>query len=290
LILVLGAGGKFGCAALQALVARGADVAGMARSDEAARRIAETGAKVVRGDLRDEASLVAAIQTARVLYHICPNVTEDELEIGDRVLRLARGAEIEHFVLHGVSYPYVPDIAFHWAKAEMEARVAASGLSFSIVRPVQLMQNIEWSLPLILERGVFELPYAPERRISLVDVADVGEAVARVLSDPDVQGGTWELCGTSRAIDRHEMVAGLSAAFGTKITAGQTEMKDLQSQAFFAALTPYQQDHLGRMYDHLDGYGTPYFNNDSLTLLLGRTPTDYVTFAARLAARWGASS
>ena len=44
------------------------------------------------------------------------------------------------------------------------------------------------------------------------------------------------------------------------------------------------------MYDHLDGYGTPYFNNDSLTLLLGRTPTDYVTFAARLAARWGASS
>lgn len=290
MILVLGAGGKFGLAALRALRVMNAEVAGLARTDMAAQAIAATGAGVLRGDLRDEASLAAAMTQASSVYHICPNVTEDEIEIGERVLGLAVGAGVEHFVLHGVSYPYVPEVAFHWAKAEMEARVAASGLAFSILRPVQLMQNIEWSLPLILERGVFELPYSPDRRISLVDVDDVGEAAARVLTDPALRSGTWELCGTRCAIDRHQIVAELSAAFGVSIAAGQTSMADLRSQAFYAGLSPYQQDHLGRMYRHLDGYGTPYFNNDALSLLLGRTPTDYPEFARRLAASRGVKS
>lgn len=290
MILVLGAGGKFGMAALRALRAMDAEVTGLARTDATAQAIAATGAGVLRGDLRDEASLASAMKQASTVYHICPNVTEDEIEIGERVLRLSISAGIEHFVLHGVSYPYVPDVAFHWAKAEMEARVALSGLAFSILRPVQLMQNIEWSLPLILERGMFELPYSSDRRISLVDVNDVGEAAARVLTDPGLRGGTWELCGTRCAIDRHEIVAELSTAFGVPIAAGQTSMADLRSQEFYARLSPYQQEHLGRMYQHLDGYGTPYFNNDALALLLGRMPTDYPEFARRLAASRGVPS
>lgn len=63
-ILVLGATGYIGGASARALLARGHSVVGLARSDEAARRLEAAGLGVARGDLTDGASIAAAARAA----------------------------------------------------------------------------------------------------------------------------------------------------------------------------------------------------------------------------------
>ena len=69
-ILVTGASGWIGSASVTELIAAGHHVLGLARSDEAAARIAKLGAEVVRGSLDDVASLRAAANRAEGVVHL----------------------------------------------------------------------------------------------------------------------------------------------------------------------------------------------------------------------------
>ncbi len=68
-VLVTGGSGFVGGAILERLVVEGREVRGLARSEEAARTIAERGAIPVRGDVLDLASLVEAMRGCEVVYH-----------------------------------------------------------------------------------------------------------------------------------------------------------------------------------------------------------------------------
>jgi nucleoside-diphosphate-sugar epimerase len=69
-ILVTGASGWIGSASVRELIADGHHVLGLARSDEAARKIAGLGAEVVRGTLDDVAGLRAAAAQADGVVHL----------------------------------------------------------------------------------------------------------------------------------------------------------------------------------------------------------------------------
>jgi len=59
---------------------------------------------------------------------------------------------------------YVPDVAYSLGEGRMEDPASRRRALVSILRPVQLMQNIEWSLQIILERGMFEIAVFVGRR------------------------------------------------------------------------------------------------------------------------------
>jgi uncharacterized protein YbjT (DUF2867 family) len=103
------------------------------------------------------------------------------------------------------------------------------------------------------------------------------------LSEPGHAGATYELCSTAQPINRHDMAAALSAAFGVDIRAVRCSMEDLQGSHFFASLSPDQRQQLANMYDHIDQFGTAYFNNDVLEMLTGEASTSYRDFAKELA-------
>ncbi|RYF30362.1 MAG: SDR family oxidoreductase [Comamonadaceae bacterium] len=69
-MLVTGASGWIGSASVTELLAAGHHVLGLARSDEAAARIAALGAEVVRGSLDDPGSLRAAARQADGVLHL----------------------------------------------------------------------------------------------------------------------------------------------------------------------------------------------------------------------------
>ena len=285
MILISGANGTAGRAVITHLVRRGAPVRALVSNSNSARAIAASGADPVVGDMRDGAVLRRALAGIATVYHIGPALMAEEIDVGRKFIAEARETGIERFVLHGVSYPYAPTISFHWTKMKLEAELLKSGLDYTIIRPTQFMQNITWSLPQILESGEFALPYAPDKRMGLVHIDDLGKAVARVLSEPGHAGATYELCSTAQPINRHDMAAALSAAFGVNIRAVRCSMDDLQGSHFFAALGPDQQQQLANMYDHIDHCGTAYFNNDILEMLTGEPSTSYQAFAEELAGK-----
>ncbi|HEY4067201.1 MAG TPA: SDR family oxidoreductase [Burkholderiaceae bacterium] len=69
-ILVTGASGWIGSASVTELIAAGHHVLGLARTDEAAAKIAALGAEVVRGSLDDVAGLRAAAARAEGVVHL----------------------------------------------------------------------------------------------------------------------------------------------------------------------------------------------------------------------------
>lgn len=283
MILVSGANGAAGRSVITHLARRGAPVRALVSNAESARSIEELGADPIIGDMRDGAVQRRALAGIATFYHIAPGLMADELEVGRKFIVHAKEEGIERFVLHGVSYPYAPDVSFHWTKMILEAELLKSGLTFTIIRPTQFMQNITWSLPQILQSGEFALPYAPDKRMGFVHIDDLGKAVARVLTDPGHAGATYELCSTPQPINRHDMAAALSAAFGVEIRAVRCSFDDLQGSHFFSSLSEGQQQQLANMYDHIDRFGTAYFNNDVLEMLTGEVSTSYHDFARELA-------
>lgn len=283
MILISGANGTAGRAVIKHLVAWGIPLRALVSNAESARSIEALGGEPIIGDMRDSDVQRRALSGISTFYHIAPGLMAKELEVGRQFIAHAKTAGIERFVLHGVSYPYAPTVNFHWTKMKLEAELLKTGLAYTIIRPTQFMQNITWSLPQILESGEFALPYGPDKRMGFVHIDDLGKAAARVLSEPGHVGATYELCSTARPINRHEMAAVLSNAFGVEIRAVTCSFDDLAGSHFFSSLTAGQRQQLANMYDHIDQFGTAYFNNDVLEMLTGETSTSYHAFAHELA-------
>ena len=283
MILISGANGTAGRSVIKHLAERNISSRALVSNTESASSIKALGAEPIIGDMRDSDVQQRALSGISTFYHIAPGLMAEELEVGRQFIGHARAARIERFVLHGVSYPYAPNISFHWAKMKLETELLKSGLAYTIIRPTQFMQNITWSLPQILESGEFALPYGPDSRMGFVHIDDLGKAVARVLSEPGHSGATYELCSTPRPINRHEMAAALSNAFGVEIRAVTCAFDDLARSHFFSSLTAGQRQQLANMYDHIDRFGTAYFNNHILEMLTGEAATSYDAFADELA-------
>ena len=85
----------------------------------------------------------------------------------------------------------------HWAKLQTEEMLFASGFDLTILQPTAYMQNIVGAWRGITEDGMFRVPYPVETRLSLVDLEDVAEAAALVLTQDGHAGATYELVGTA---------------------------------------------------------------------------------------------
>ncbi|MCB0098226.1 MAG: NmrA family NAD(P)-binding protein, partial [Caldilineaceae bacterium] len=99
MILVTGAAGKTGCAIIRALTGRGKNVRALVRRAEQAAVARQAGAVEVHvGDLAVAADVARAMQGIAAVYHICPNMHQHEVRIGQLMMAAARKADVAHFV------------------------------------------------------------------------------------------------------------------------------------------------------------------------------------------------
>ncbi|MGW0247061.1 NmrA/HSCARG family protein [Nocardia goodfellowii] len=226
-ILVTGATGKQGRATAHRLLADGVAVRALVRDQNApaAQALAAAGAELVIGDFDAPDTLEAALTGAGGVFVVPPATYEAggwdaELEArrGEALVDSARKAGVDHLVFTGIASMSDDE---HWGtggKRRIEQAVIASGLRYTILRPVRFMENyLMQGFPVDgIHAGVHQHLFPADRPLQMIAVADVAEFAALAFADPDrFHGLILEIAGD--AIAPTDAAALISAHIGQPV-------------------------------------------------------------------------
>jgi uncharacterized protein YbjT (DUF2867 family) len=223
-VLVTGATGKQGGAVARHLLAGGWRVRAVTRdpSKPSATALADLGAEVVQGDLRDEASMTNAVSGAYGVYGVqdsWEHGTESEVEQGKLLADVVKAAGVEHFVYSSVGGAErgtgIPHFESKW---EIEEYIRGLKLkATTVLRPVFFMENLlsPDNREAILG-GTLALSVHPDTRLQMIAVDDIGAFVAIAFDRPDeCIGKAVELAGDEMTMS--EYAEHLTAAVGRPV-------------------------------------------------------------------------
>jgi NAD(P)H dehydrogenase (quinone) len=280
MILVTGAAGKSGQAVVKALAARGAQVRAFIRNPNYADALLALGAAEVSfGSFEDARALAQAAAGVQAVYHICPNVSRDEVAYARAVATAARTHGVRRFVYHSVLHPQIEAMPHHWQKMRVEEMLFVAGFELTVLQPTAYMQNILGVWDGIVRAGAFRFPYPAGTRLSLVDLDDVGEAAAIVLTQDGHGGASYELVGTP-ALSQTEVGSSLSAALGRSVRAEEEPLAAWEARARAGRMGDYERTTLAAMFRYYAEHGL-IGNSNTLRWLLGRAPTTLASFLER---------
>jgi len=278
MILITGAGGKTGETLVKAL-SKAESVCAFVHHEEQVAVLKSFGAeKVIVGDLRDEAAIRSAMQSARAVYHVCPNMSPDEKVIGNLVIGAARTSGVEHFVYHSVLHPQMEKMNHHWQKLRVEEMIFESGIPFTILQPAPYMQNLLAGWKSVIADGVLRVPYSVDSKFSFFDLEDVAEAAKVVLTQSNHINAIYELSGTM-PVSHVEVAEILTQALGGAV---RVETEDIESWKLRArGMSKFAIENLVRMFEYYDQWGL-MGNPNVLRWLLNREPTSLDAFIERI--------
>ena len=200
-VLVVGATGQQGGAVARHLLGAGVPMRALTRNPHkpAARALADQGAEVVAGDLADADSMRRALAGAGAVFLVTQFFEAGyagEVAQGKLMVDLAGEAGVRHFVFSSVgSADKNTGIPHFDSKYEIERYLAARFASFTVVRPVFLMENWKGRRAEITG-GSLATPLSPERPLQQVSVEDIGAFTLMVLTQPDRwKGRSVDLAG-----------------------------------------------------------------------------------------------
>ncbi|OBZ19481.1 hypothetical protein A8L34_08270 [Bacillus sp. FJAT-27264] len=204
-ILVLGATGQQGGAAVRHLLADGWKVRAFVRdlSSDKALQLSQWGAELFLGDMNDLASLDAAMQGVYGVFSVqasgwTPTLesNDDERRIGKAVADAALKANIQHFVYTSVGGADAQSRYRDMQKWDIEQYILSLDLPATILRPATFMENFADPMSAGVQNGTIAQPFKPDGVIPLVAVDDIGAFVVLALRSPDdYLGKTVEIAG-----------------------------------------------------------------------------------------------
>jgi len=198
IILVTGATGTQGGTVARELLDRGYAVRGLTRNpaSDRAKAMQELGAEMVKGDFDDAASLASAMDGAYGVFAVTnfwEHGYDKEVAHGKQLIDAAIKAGVDHFVFTSVASADVYTGIPHFdSKGEIEDYLRESGQPYSIVRPVEFMDNIRYHRKQILTGTYFD-PRDAGKSHQWIAASDIGFFVGEAFDNP----GEW----TGRELD-----------------------------------------------------------------------------------------
>jgi uncharacterized protein YbjT (DUF2867 family) len=286
MILLTGAAGKTGQAVLNALLKRNEKVRVMVKNKDQAEELTRMGAiSAVAGDMADQAMFNQAMKDVGSVYHICPNMHPEELQIGRVAIAAAQQNGVEHFVYHSVLHPHTEKMPHHWNKMRVEEELFESGLRFTVLQPAAYMQNMLAYKDNILKKGIYSVPYPVETTICMVDLLDLAKAAAVVLTEPGYKEAIYEIVGT-RALSQVEVAALFTKVLEQQVTVNEMPREEWLQTARRQGLNQHALSNLLKMFDYYAAHGFKG-NNFVLKQILGRDPHTFSSFVSREFLRLG---
>lgn len=263
MILVSGATGMLGSEICRLLADQGRPVRGLVRATSSPTQIAlleRLGVELVRGDLRDPASLdVACRQTSTVISSATsihskqegdsiPSVDQQgQLNLVDAAAR----AGVGHFIL--VSFP-VMDVSFplQTAKRAVEDRLKSSGMAYTILQPTFFAEI--WLSPALgfdPANAAARIYGTGKNGISWISFRDVAECAVGALDNPRAANAVIPLGGPD-ALSPLDVVR-LAEQVSGKTLDVQHVPEDAIRMQHGAATDPLQQSFAGLMLSYAHG-------------------------------------
>ncbi|KGN42425.1 hypothetical protein N801_17335 [Knoellia aerolata DSM 18566] len=264
----MGAAGKTGRAVTRALVARGVRVRAAVRAGSRGVPDAGPSVRVVTLDLTTGDGLAEAMAGVDGVYHLAPNVHPDEVAMARRVAHSAAAQGVSRFVFHSVLHPDDASMPHHRRKAEAERAIRARLDSVTVLRPAAYAQNL---VP-AARAGLIEVPHSVDAPFTNVDLDDVAEVAAMVLTEEGHGGETYELAGPERLSVR-EMAETAASVLGHPVEAVAIPVQEWVTGPG-ATLPEQARDDLVAMFESYDRQGL-VGDPSSLRRLLGREPRSW---------------
>jgi uncharacterized protein YbjT (DUF2867 family) len=272
-IVVTAGGGRTGTAVVRSLRSQGKPVRAVVGSARPRPVLDALGAEVAVAELTNGGAVAPLLAGAETLYLIWPNFDPREAEGATALLDAARAAGVGRVVYHSVLRPHARSMPHHAAKDRVEEHLDASGLAWRVLQPCAYADNLDAALPQVAATGRFPSAWGLERGQSLVDVRDVADAAAVLLTEDGLDGGTFEAAGPE-SLTAGRIAALLAEHLGRPVTA-----VDAVPDGPVPPVEDYAAHCSRIMFDHYRAHG---FTGSPrvLTALLGRPPR---TFAEHLA-------
>jgi len=282
MILVTGATGLNGKELLRKLSARGVAVRALVRNPAKAEAIAALPhVEIVQGDMAQPETLVTALRgvdRAMLISSSDPVM----LDVQSNFIDAAKRAGVKHVVKLSGIMPEL-DSAFRFARmhGEIEKRLEASGMAFTHLRAGEFMPAYFRQVSNITAKRAIFLPME-DARIASIDVGDIAEIAARVLTGAGHEGKIYPLTGP-QALTMTEVAEKLSTATGQTIRYVNVPPEAARQAQLAAGMPPFLADALFELFaERRNGKEARVWPDAAA--LLGRPPTSFDEFARRNAA------
>jgi uncharacterized protein YbjT (DUF2867 family) len=293
MILVTGAAGRAGSAVIRAFARRGVPVRALVRDAARAPELAGLpGVTVAEGDLRDRSALAPALEgVKRALLISSPREEMVDVQIG--FIDAARAAGVPHVVKFsgreaGVGFDQDVFRGTRW-HGRVERYLERSGLVWTHLRPSQFMQNyLPGSVTGVdAAAGELVLPIG-DTRLSPVDVADVAEIAAGLLTADGHENRAYDITGPE-ALTMTEIVERVSAATGRPFRYVHVTFEEQRRRYTAAGLPPHVVDLFDEQFR--ERRRTPEARVElAAHHTFGVTPTSFADFARAHSAEFAGQS
>lgn len=215
-VIVLGSTGNIGKAVLKNLQSKNVKVFAGVQSEKNFEKVTQFGATPVIVNFMDQQSMNKALQEKDRVFLVTPLMQNPEA-VTQMVINASEINGVKHLVrstalIAGSKGQIQMD---RWA-VESEDLIKASGLNYSILRPGWFLQNfVNHHSQTIKQFSGFYLPQG-DAKLCMIDINDLGEVAAMVLTSDEHFGKTYELSGQTYTNDI--LAETLSKVTGKKIT------------------------------------------------------------------------
>lgn len=262
-VLISGATGDTGRAAVREAISLGLDVRAMVHAKDArSEALEKLGAEVVLGDLLAIDTVRSAMEGADAAYFVWPvapgllhatvNFAQAAKEAGiSTVINLSQRSANRFSASHSCQDSFIAEQVLN-----------SSGLPVIHLRPTYFLEWLlyPWQLP-YLQQGILRMPVGKGRH-SPIAADDQGRVIAALLKNPEAHiGKTIPISGPVE-MDHEQMAAELTEALGRKIVFQDLPIDDYCRSLEQIGVPPYVVQHFrGAMDDYQHGHMAGADNN-----------------------------
>ncbi|MFE1922383.1 SDR family oxidoreductase [Streptomyces asoensis] len=223
-VLVVGATGSLGSKVVDELLKRGKNVRALVRPASDAGRLESRGVQIVRGDMLDVDSLVAAMTGADAVITTAAGYTRGGKNAHDidtlgnaNLAEAAHRTGIRRFVLTSIlTSDQTPDVPHFWHKKIAEDKLEQLGVPFVALRPGAFLDQVATMAGNPLDKGRLIWMSKATVPLTFVRTSDLAGYLAAAV-DAEAQAGERIDIGWDRPVSMREVADAMGHRAGKKI-------------------------------------------------------------------------